>query len=334
MASHHHSDQRDEREGHGHAHGMVDPTIATTTRGIWAVKWSFVALVATAALQVIVVILTGSVALLADTVHNVGDAFTAVPLWIAFLFARRVADRRFTYGFGRVEDLAGAMIVLVILASAVIAGYASIDRLINPRDVDFLWAVAAAGAVGFIGNEAVALFRIRVGREINSAALIADGHHARADGLTSLAVLGGAVAIGAGYPVADPIVGLGITALIAKIVWDSGKLVFTRMLDGVDPEIVDEIENSAEHVPGVLGVSYIRARWLGHRLDAEIHVTAKGSPSLVEGHELAVSVAHALSHALPFLANTVVHVDPLGQSGLKPHHVDAHEHDGLPVHTH
>jgi cation diffusion facilitator family transporter len=257
---------------------------------------------------------------------------TAVPLWIAFLFARRRPSRAFTYGFGRVEDLAGAFIVLAIFASAVAVAYVSIDRLINPRDVHFLWAVAAAGAVGFVGNEAVALFRIRVGREINSAALIADGHHARADGLTSLAVLGGAAAIGAGYPIADPIVGLVIAALITKIVWDSSKAVFTRMLDGVDGDIVEEIEHLAAHVPGVLGVSHVRARWVGHRLEAEVHLTARGSPTLTEAHDLTVTVGHELSHALPFLDNTVVHIDPLERSGITQHRVSAHEHDGLPMH--
>lgn len=319
---------------HGHTHGLIDPTIATTSRGIWAIKWSFVGLAATAAVQVVVVIFSGSVALLADTIHNVGDALTAVPLWIAFLFARRRPSRTFTYGFGRVEDLAGAAIVFVILASAVMAGYASIDRLLNPRDVQFLWAVAAAGAVGFVGNEAVALFRIRIGREISSAALIADGHHARADGLTSLAVLGGAAAIGAGYPIADPIVGLVITLFITKIVWDSAKAVFTRMLDGVDAEIVKDIEHLAGHVPGIVGVSYVRARWLGHRLNAEVHATARGDPTLAEVHDLGVAVAHELSHAMPFLGNTVVHIDPPGQAGIASHHVSAHEHDGLPVHGH
>ncbi|WP_348641930.1 cation diffusion facilitator family transporter [Mesorhizobium sp. B2-6-1] len=175
--------------GHGHTHGVVDPTIATTTRGIWAIKWSFVLLALTAVLQLVIVFLSGSVALLADTIHNVGDAVTAIPLWIAFMLARRKPSKTFTYGLGRVEDLAGIIIVLIILFSAIVAGYEAIDRLIHPQAISFLGWVAAAGLVGFLGNEAVAVFRIRVGREINSAALIADGYHARTDGFTSLAVV-------------------------------------------------------------------------------------------------------------------------------------------------
>ncbi|RWD97544.1 cation diffusion facilitator family transporter, partial [Mesorhizobium sp.] len=169
---------------HGHTHGVIDATIATTDRGIWAIKWSFVILAVTAALQVVVVVFSGSVALLADTIHNIADATTAIPLWIAFVLARRKPTRTFTYGLGRVEDLAGIVIVLIILASALVAGYEAIDRLLNPRPAQFLGWLAAAGAVGFLGNEAVAVSRIRVGREINSAALIADGYHARTDGLT------------------------------------------------------------------------------------------------------------------------------------------------------
>ena len=333
MARHHHH-HGGGGEGHGHTHGVVDPTIATTSRGIWAIKWSFIGLAVTAAAQIVVVVLSGSVALLADTIHNVGDALTAVPLWIAFLFARRPPSRRFSYGFGRVEDFAGLVIVLIILFSAVTAAYQSIDRLINPQSVGFLWAVAAAGAVGFIGNEAVALFRIRVGREINSAALVADGYHARTDGLTSLGVLGGAIAIWAGFSIADPIVGLVISALIARIVYQSARSVFGRMLDGVEPEVLDELEHQAGHAPGVRSVTYARARWLGHRLHAEVHVTPTGKLSLEEAHELGKRVTHSLNHAIPYLGDAIVHVDPVGEPGISHHRIAGHEHDHLSLHSH
>ena len=319
---------------HGHTHGVVDPTIATTTKGIWAIKWSFVLLGSTAAVQVAVVVLSGSVALLADTIHNIGDALTAVPLWIAFLLVRRSATKRFTYGLGRVEDLAGGIIVLVVLASAITAGYESIDRLMQPRDVHLVWAVAAAGGIGFVGNEAVALFRIRVGKEINSAALVADGYHARIDGLTSLAVLAGAVAVWSGFPVADPIAGILITLAILKIVWDSAKSVFTRMLDGVDPGLVDELAHTVSHVHGVAGVSDLRARWLGHRLEAEVHVAVPRQTTVEEAHAITVAISHRLSHDFPYLGNAVVHVDPLGAAGMEHHRIAAHQHDGLPVHSH
>src|SRR5215207_2798689 len=266
----HRHDHHHDHEDHGHTHGAVDPSIATSERGIWAVKWSFFVLFATALVQVVVVLLSGSVALLSDTIHNFGDAATAVPLGIAFALSRLGASRRFPFGYGRVEDLAGVVVVLIILFSAVVAGYQAIERLLNPQPIGFLWAVVAASVVGFIGNETVAVFRIRVGREIGSAALVADGYHARTDGWTSLAVLLGAVGVWLGYPLADPIVGLLITAAILGIVWQSGKAVFTRLLDGVEPEIIDEVREAAGRVPGVENVAEVRARWVGHRLHAEV----------------------------------------------------------------
>ena len=324
----------DYHEGHGHTHGAVDPSIATSERGIWAVKWSFVALFVTALLQFGVVLLSGSVALLSDTIHNFGDAATAVPLWIAFALARLGTSRRFAFGYGRVEDLAGVVVVLIILFSAAVAGYQAIERLINPQPVGFLGALAAAAIVGFIGNEAVAIFRIRVGRQIGSAALVADGYHARTDGWTSLAVLVGAVGVWLGYPLADPIVGLLIAAAILVIVWQSGKMVFTRLLDGVDPRVVDEIRHASGQVEGVDDVSEVRARWLGHRLRAEVNVAVNPELSVAEGHAIAREVNHRLMHELRYLDMAVVHVDPLQETGEGHHRVAAHAHDGLPPHSH
>jgi cation diffusion facilitator family transporter len=270
---------------HRHAHGAVDPSIAASEHGIWAVKWSFVGLFITALLQVVVVALSGSVALLSDTIHNFGDALTALPLWVAFAMSRLGSSRRFTFGFGRVEDLAGVMVVLIILFSALVAGYQAVDRLVNPQPVEMLWAVAAASLVGFIGNEAVAVFRIRAGRRIGSAALVADGYHARTDGWTSLAVLLGSVGVWLGYPLADPIVGLLIAAAILGIVWQSGKTVFTRLLDGVDPAVIEEIRYAAIRVTGVEDVAEVRARWLGHELHAEVNMAVDAELSVAEGHE-------------------------------------------------
>ncbi|HKH38080.1 MAG TPA: cation diffusion facilitator family transporter, partial [Rubrobacter sp.] len=318
----------------GHTHGAVDPTIVTSERGIWAIKWSFVGLMATALLQLVVVLMSGSVALLSDTIHNFGDAATAIPLWIAFALTRLGASRRFTFGYGRVEDLAGVVIVLIILFSAVVAGYQAVERLINPQPVGFLWAVAAASLVGFMGNEAVAVFRIRVGREIGSAALVADGYHARTDGWTSLAVLLGAVGVWLGYPLADPIVGLLIAAAILVIVWQSGKAVFTRLLDGVEPEAIEEIRHTASRVPGVEDVSEVRARWLGHRLHAEVNVAVDPDLSVSEGHAIARELNHQLLHHLSYLSGAVIHVDPVQEAGEEHHRVAAHSHDGLPTHSH
>jgi len=286
---------------HGHTHGVIDATIATTTRGIWAIKWSFIILAITSALQITVVIATGSVALLADTIHNVGDATTAIPLWIAFILARRKPSKTFTYGYGRVEDLAGILIVLIILFSAVIAGYEAINRLLNPQPITQLLWVGIAGVIGFIGNEAVAIFRIRVGREIESAALIADGYHARTDGFTSLAVVLGAVGVWAGFPLADPIIGLLITIAILGIVWQSSKAVLTRMLDGVEPEVIEEIRHAAEHVPGVKRIIDTRARWIGHQLHTDVAIDVGNDLSLTEAKGIAASLHHELLGHLPAL---------------------------------
>ncbi len=294
----------------GHTHGSIDPGILASSRGIWAVKWSFIGLGLTAIFQVVIVIMSNSVALLADTIHNIGDATTAIPLWIAFSLARRKPSSRFTYGFGRVEDLAGIAIVLTILFSAIVAGYQAIDRFIHPQPITHLWIVAAAAIIGFLGNEAVAIFRIRVGKEISSAALVADGCHARVDGFTSLGVLGGVIGVWLGFPLADPIVGLIITITILKIVWDSSKEVFTRILDGVDPEIVHKIEHSVEHVRGVNKIENIKARWMGHRLTTEITIAVKKGITIDEAHAISSEVEHELHHHLKSLSSASIQVYP------------------------
>src|SRR5215218_992884 len=286
---------------HGHSHGVLDPSIATTERGIWAVKWSFVILAVTTVLQLVVVIISGSVALLADTIHNFGDAGTAIPLWIAFVLARRKPTPTFTYGYGRAEDLAGIVIVLIILSSAIVAGWQAIDRLIDPQPIAQLGWVAVAGVLGFVGNEAVAVFRIRVGREIQSAALIADGYHARTDGLTSLAVVLGAIGVWLGFPTADPIIGLLITAAIFLIVWQSARSVLTRMLDGVEPGITEEIRHAAEHVPSIERVIDVKTRWLGHRLHADVAIDVDSGLSLPAAEKIANTLRRELLAHLPAL---------------------------------
>ena len=330
MRHHHHH----HHHVHGHVHGVIDPSITTSERGIWAIKWSFIGLAVTALLQIVVVVLSHSVGLLADAIHNFGDATTAIPLWFAFMLSRRKPTAKFTYGYGRVEDLAGVAIVLTILVSAVVAGYETVQRFLHPQPVGYLSAVIIASILGFIGNEAVALFRIKIGREIESAALIADGYHARVDGWSSLAVLFGAVGVWLGYPLADPIVGALITIAIAQIVWQSGKAVFFRMLDGVDPKIVEEIRHATTHVRGVAKVSEVRARWLGHRLHAEMNVAVAPEISVEEGHAIAKEVWHEAMHHVRYLSNLVIHIDPMPEAGEAFHHIPEHTHDGLPLHSH
>ncbi|MBI3001401.1 MAG: cation transporter [Deltaproteobacteria bacterium] len=330
--SHSHSDP--DHSHHDHTHGTIDPALLTTGCGIWVVKWSLIGLAATAGFQVVVVLFSGSVALLADTIHNIADAATAIPLWIAFTLARRQPSRRFTYGYGRVEDVAGVMVVLTILFSAALAGYESVDRLLRPQPVEHLWAVAIASLIGFAGNEVVAIFRIRVGKQINSAALVAEGYHARVDGLTSLGVLFSVGGVWLGYPLADPILGLVITVAILAIVWESGKAVFTRLLDGVDPEVIEEITHAINHAQGVRDVTEVRLRWSGHRLHAEVNLAVSPELSVAEGHAIAVEARHQLLHSLPYLSNVTIHIDPEHLSGEEHHRIMEHAHGDLGKHSH
>ncbi len=318
----------------GHTHGAVDPSIVATERGLWAVKWSFVGLISTALFQVVIVAVSGSVALLADTIHNFGDASTAIPLWIAFTLAKRKASQRFTYGYGRGEDFAGLLIVVAILLSGLAAGYVSLVRLWEPRTIEFPWVVVGAALVGFLGNEGVALFRMKVGKEIGSAALIADGYHARVDGLTSLAVLFGAVGSMLGYPIVDAIVGLVISVFIFRILWSSSKLVLGRLLDGVDPELVDQLRHAAQHSEGVLGITEVRARWLGHQVSAELNIAVSPKLSVEKAHAIAIETRHQMLHDMPHLANVTIHIDPAGSSGEAYHRVADHVHGDLPAHSH
>ncbi|MEU6308698.1 cation diffusion facilitator family transporter, partial [Streptomyces chartreusis] len=279
----------------------------------------------TALAQAVVVVASGSVALLGDTVHNTADALTAVPLGIAFVLGRRAATRRFTYGYGRAEDLAGIAIVLTIAASAAFAAWTAVDRLLDPRPMAQIPAVAVAALVGFAGNEWVARYRIRVGRSIGSAALVADGLHARTDGFTSLAVLLGAGGAALGWQLADPIVGLAITAAIVLVLRDAAREVFRRVMDAVDPELVDAAERALREVAGVREVGELRLRWIGHRLRAEVAVVVDGEATVREAHAIAVEAEHALLHAVPRLTAALVHADPAPVPGeADPHLALAH----------
>ncbi|MGW0507736.1 cation diffusion facilitator family transporter [Streptomyces olivaceoviridis] len=311
-----------------HSHetaGKLDPALESSARGMRALWVSLAVLGATALAQAVVVAASGSVALLGDTVHNAADALTAVPLGIAFVLGRRAATRRFTYGYGRAEDLAGLVIVLTIAASAAFAAWAAVGRLLDPRPVTQVPAVALAALLGFAGNEWVARYRIRVGREIGSAALVADGLHARTDGFTSLAVLLGAGGSALGWHLADPLVGLAITAAIVLVLRDAAREVFRRVLDAVDPALVDRAEHAVRQVPGVRAVGELRLRWIGHRLRAELTVVVDGEATLRQAHAIAVETEHALLHAVPRLTAALVHADPAPLPGeADPHLALAH----------
>jgi cation diffusion facilitator family transporter len=309
---------------HSHSSSRTDRALESSERGIWALKVSLGGLLATALFQVIIVLISGSAALLADTIHNFADALTAVPLWIAFVVGRRPATRRYTYGFRRAEDLAGVFVVLVMLASAALAGWESYRKLVNPEPLTNLGWVMVAAVVGFLGNELVAIFRIRVGREIGSAALEADGYHARTDGLTSLAVLLGAIGVWLGFPQADPIIGLLITIPILQVVWGAARTIWERLMDAVDPALVDAVERGAQRIDNVRAVHDVRVRWLGHNLEAELHADVDGSLSTIASHEIANEIEHRLLHDLPQLETVTVHIDPIGAAGEDFHRAMAH----------
>lgn len=296
---------------HSHdAADLIDDELDSSARGIRAVRISFAALMVTAVLQAGVIALTGSVALLADTVHNFSDALTAIPLFIAFRLARRPPTRRFTYGYGRAEDLAGLFIVAMIGLSAVIAAVETIRRLFAPQPLEHLGWLLLAGIIGFVGNELVAHFRIREGRAIGSAALVADGHHARTDGFTSLAVVLGALGVWAGMPAADPIAGLVISVAIVAVLRTAARSVLVRLMNGVDPELTDRITSLAREVPQVASIGEVQVRWEGHRLWADLRIAVEPGLKVSEAHGVAHDLERHLLARVPHLERARVHTEP------------------------
>ena len=296
---------------HSHdAADSIDSELASSTRGLRVLGLSLGVLLLTGVLQAVVAFASGSVALLADTVHNVADAFTAIPLGLAFWLGRRPATQRFTYGYGRAEDLAGVSIVLLIAASAVFAGVEAVRRLLDPQPVEHVWWVVAAGLIGFAGNELVAVYRIRVGRDIGSAALVADGVHARTDGMTSLAVVAGALGVAWGFPLADPVVGLLITAAISTVLWGAAKDVFGRLVDAVDPAMVENGQIAIAQTEGVQAVAVLRLRWSGHRLLADAVIEVDPGLTLAEAHAVVHQAEDSLGTALPKVSSAVIHAQP------------------------
>ncbi len=322
-AGHDHSSDHDHPKGlrgviidvfasHSHdASDSIDGVLESSASGIRAVKISLLALGATSIAQLATVVISGSIALLADTIHNVSDALTAIPLWIAFALGTKAATRRYTYGYGRAEDLAGLFVIAMITLSAIIAGIESVGRLINPVPIHHLGWVAAAGLVGFLGNECVAIYRIRIGRQIGSAALIADGLHARTDGFTSLAVLLGAGGVALGFPLADPIIGLLITIAILAVLRTAARDVFRRLLDAIDPALVEAAEQALKAEPGVIAVRSVKMRWIGHRIHADAELDIDPSTNLIEAHQIAHGAEHTLTHAVPKLSSALVHAYPV-----------------------
>jgi cation diffusion facilitator family transporter len=312
---------------HHHDHAAsIDPALESNERGIRALWVSLVVLGVTALLQLVVALASGSVALLNDTFHNFADALTALPLWLAFSLGRRRPNDRYPYGYGRAEDLAGGAVVAMIALSAVFAAWEAIDRLVRPTEVRHLGAVIAASLVGFAGNELVAQYRIRVGKAIGSAALVADGLHARTDGLSSLGVLAGVLGMAAGFDRADAIAGLVIAGLILSVLRQAAGDVLARLMDAVDPALAERARAVLTAVDGVEDVGELRVRWIGHRLHAEAEITLDGDLTLSAAHRIAEDARHRLLHDVPRLASAIIHADPCGHDGVDPHAAVEH-HD-------
>jgi cation diffusion facilitator family transporter len=349
---HDHEHEHEHQHGHDHGHGdsgsgpvawlrhllrphsheaadQVDAVMEASAEGMRVLWISLGILGVTALIQLTVTVLSGSVALLGDTLHNAADALTALPLGVAFILGRRPPTRRYTYGYGRAEDLAGIVIVVMIAASSALAAYEAVTRLLRPHRVTDLIAVAAAALAGFAGNELVARYRIRAGRKIGSAALVADGLHARTDGFTSLAVLLGAGGVALGWDWADPAVGLLITVAILAVLRQAAREIWRRLMDAVDPALVDQAESTLRATPGVLGVGQVRLRWIGHQIRAECEIVVDSDITAAQAHEVTVSGEHALLHAIPRLSAALVHADP-ATGGSDPHGVLA-DHRPVPV---
>lgn len=307
-----------------------DSLLFSTERGIRVLKISLAIMAATTLLEGALTLASGSAGLLADTIHNLADLVTSLPLWVAFVLSRRAADRQFTYGYSRTEDLAGIAILLVILGSAAIAGCESVLKYLSPAPpTNTEWAMIAA-LISFAGNEVVAQYRIREGSAMGSAALVADGQHARADGVTALAALAGLIGAHLGLSWADPMAGIFITLAIVLIAVESGREVVLRALDAIDPKIVAEIERVAGSVDGVASVQAVRARWLGHAIVAELELGIDGSLSVAAGHAIGENVRHALVHQINRLEVVAVHVDAFDADGLNAGHQLTEHHRTRP----
>jgi cation diffusion facilitator family transporter len=299
------------RHPHRHDHtDSFDDALLADQVGRRALIVSLAGLLATGVVQAVIVGFSGSVGLLADTIHNLADALTALPIGLAFWAARRPPDSRYTYGYGRSEDLAGLAVVAVMTISAVVAAWQAIDRFLHPHQVHDLPWVAAAGVIGFAGNELAARYRIRVGTRIGSAALTADGRHARADGFTSLAVVIGAGGVALGWPQADPVIGLLITAAILAVLRGAVRDIYRRLMDAVDPRLTRQIERETRTIPAVLGCDGVKVRWIGHELHAELNITVDGGMTVRQAHDITEDARHQLLHHIGRLTDATIHVNP------------------------
>jgi cation diffusion facilitator family transporter len=321
---HDHDEHDDHGHGHGHEHGRVDADLYGNRAGLRAVQISTAGMLLVSAIQFAIATIGGSAGLFADALHNFGDVFTTIALWIAFVISNRTANQRYTYGYYRAEDLAGIFIVLVIIASATASAVESVQKLISGNTPTQIYLSMAAALVGVAGNELLAQYKISVGKRINSVPLIADGQHSRIDGLTSLAAFVGLVGVKLGFPKADPIAGIVITIVIVTVVFSTSRSVLQRLLDAVDPHIVPTIITTALTVPGVEQVTDIRARWVGHTLHVMMNIEVDAELTLSKAHAIAEEVRHRLFHDIKGISEVLIHTDPSSASG--DHHQEMAHH--------
>ena len=323
-SQHEHGMHTHDHDEHGHEHGKVDADLYGNRAGLRAVQISTVGMFLVAAIQFAIAWIGGSAGLFADALHNFGDVFTTIALWIAFVISNRAANQRYTYGYYRAEDLAGIFIVLVIIASATASAIESVQKLISGNIPTQIYLSMAAALVGVAGNELLAQYKISVGKRINSVPLIADGQHSRIDGLTSLAAFVGLVGVKLGFPKADPIAGIVITIVIVTVVFSTSRSVLQRLLDAVDPHIIPSIMTTALAIPGVEAVTDVRARWVGHTLHVVMNVEVDAELTLSKAHAIAEEVRHRLFHDVKGISEVVIHTDPSSASGN--HHQEMAHH--------
>ncbi|HEX9132450.1 MAG TPA: cation diffusion facilitator family transporter [Ktedonobacteraceae bacterium] len=321
---HDHGKHDHDDRGHGHEHGKVDADLYGNRAGLRAVQISTVGMLLVSVIQFAIARYGGSAGLFADALHNFGDVFTTIALWIAFVISNRAANQRYTYGYYRAEDLAGIFIVLVIIASATASAIESVQKLISGNIPTQIYLSMAAALVGVAGNELLAQYKISVGKRINSVPLVADGQHSRIDGLTSLAAFIGLIGVQLGFPKSDPIAGIVITIVIITVVFSTSRSVLQRLLDAVDPRIVPTIITTALAVPGVEAVTDIRARWVGHTLHVVMNIEVDAELTLSKAHAIAEEVRHRLFHDVKGISEVVIHTDPSSASG--DHHQETAHH--------
>ena len=283
-----------------------------------AIVVSSAGLLLTSSFELAITVLSGSVALLSDAIHNLGDVFTTVGVYIGFRLSRRSGTTRYPYGFGRAEDLAGIVILLAIWSSAVLAGWQSYEKLVSGRGTSHLALGMVAAVIGIIGNQLVARYKLRVGREIKSAPLLVDARHSWLDTIASAGALAGLIGVAAGLRIADPLAGFAITLLIIHIGVDATRDVARRLMDENDEAVAEAIAHVASHVRGVVRVDDVRARWLGREVEARVRVGLPVETSFTDAHEVAHRVRDAVRRDVPDLRDVVVEPVPAAEASSAP----------------